>query len=183
MPAARLGPRQDIPTAGIVVVEGFSTGATIRELIGLPVAVAFSANNLFAVARQFRQAYPDAPIYIAGDNDHWKARELDARGRPKPNVGRIAAEKAASSVAGITILPEFKPEDRGTDWNDVFVSNGPGAFLEQWRTAVLVGKEQLMRRVAKGITSAPGGQQSSAMREQRDISTNQSESRSARGRS
>jgi putative DNA primase/helicase len=36
----------------VVICEGYATGATIYEITGIPVAVAFSSNNLVNITRQ-----------------------------------------------------------------------------------------------------------------------------------
>ena len=118
-----------------IIVEGYATGASIHEATGLPVAVAFQAGNLEAVATTLRSAHPDARIIIAGDNDHHRPRETGPDGRPKPNVGREAAEKAAETVGGFALLPRFAPDDQGTDWNDLAAANAEG-FAQQWRDGV-----------------------------------------------
>ncbi len=53
----------------IYICEGFATGATIHELTGKPVFVAFSASNLPAVALTVRQAFPNVEIILAADDD------------------------------------------------------------------------------------------------------------------
>lgn len=54
----------------LVVAEGFATAASIHEATGLAVAAAFSANNLFPVARALRQKYPSLPLVLAADDDY-----------------------------------------------------------------------------------------------------------------
>ncbi|MFC7556425.1 toprim domain-containing protein [Pseudoroseomonas wenyumeiae] len=103
------------PGAPLLVVEGYATGATLHEATGLPVAVAFNAGNLLAVAKAYRAADPSRPIVIAGDNDH----HLPRRAVPLPNVGKEKAEAAAAAVRGVAALPAFPPGDRGSDWNDL----------------------------------------------------------------
>ncbi|WP_158601027.1 MobF family relaxase [Teichococcus wenyumeiae] len=103
------------PGASLLVVEGYATGATLHEATGLPVAVAFNAGNLLAVAKAYRTADPSRPIVIAGDNDH----HLPRRAVPLPNVGKEKAEAAAAAVRGVAALPSFPPGDRGSDWNDL----------------------------------------------------------------
>jgi len=83
----------------IVIVEGYATGATIHEATSLGVVVAFNAGNLEAVALAVRSAHPDTRIIIAGDNDHHKPCGVGTGGRPKPNVGRVAAEEAATAAS------------------------------------------------------------------------------------
>jgi putative DNA primase/helicase len=45
----------------LCIAEGFATGATIFEATGYPVAVAFNAGNLLAVAKAMREKFPDLP--------------------------------------------------------------------------------------------------------------------------
>jgi phage/plasmid primase-like uncharacterized protein len=115
----------------LVIAEGYATAATIHELTGHAVAVAFNAGNLEPAARAFREGHPDLAILVAGDNDHRKARERLPDGRPKVNAGQEAAEKAANAVGGLALLPRFGADDRGTDWNDL-AAKGNRAFFEQW---------------------------------------------------
>ena len=103
------------PGSPLLVAEGYATGATLHEATGLPVAVAFNAANLLAVAKSYRAADPSRPIVIAGDNDH----HLPHRPVPLPNVGKEKAEAAAAAVGGVAALPSFPPGDRGNDWNDL----------------------------------------------------------------
>ena len=98
----------------IAIVEGFSTGATIHEAAGFPVAVAFSSGNLLAVAQETRRLYPRSPIIVCGDDD-WT---LPLRPIPLPNVGRENAIEAAEAVGGEAVFPVFAEGDYGTDWND-----------------------------------------------------------------
>jgi putative DNA primase/helicase len=115
------------PAAGsaILVAEGYATGATVHRATGQPVAVAFNAGNLAAVAEALRERYPDKPILIAGDNDHVKERQ------GRPNVGRDKAEEAAQRVAGFALLPRFGAHERGSDWNDLARSQGLEAVRGQ----------------------------------------------------
>ena len=120
----------------IVIAEGYSTAATIHELTGLAVAVAFTAGNLEPVARACRERYPMANIYIAGDNDHRRTLEHDASGHPKANVGRLAAERAAEASGGIAMLPQFEADDPGSDWNDLMLKKGRSEFCRQWQELI-----------------------------------------------
>lgn len=121
------------PSAPLVIAEGYATAASIHELTGLAVAVAFNAGNLESVATAFRDAHPDLPILIACDNDHHKPRGLRPNGVPKANAGRDAAERAAATTGATVLLPGFAADDRGTDWNDL-AAKGSQAFFDQWRS-------------------------------------------------
>jgi putative DNA primase/helicase len=107
------------PGGMLLIAEGYATAATLHEATGLPVAVAFHASNLIAVAQAYRAADPGLRIVIAGDNDHRREREIDTDGRPKDNVGRLKAEAAAQAVGGALLIPPFAPQQQGSDWNDL----------------------------------------------------------------
>lgn len=103
----------------LILVEGFATGATVHEAIGVPVAVAFSAGNLLAVARALRRQYPRARILLCADDDY----------RTPGNPGLAAAQSAALAVDGQVLAPVFtteRPQDHKgpTDWNDLHVIEG-----------------------------------------------------------
>ncbi|MGH8173272.1 MAG: toprim domain-containing protein [Rhodanobacteraceae bacterium] len=53
----------------VAVCEGFATGASIHEATNWPVAVAFDAGNLVAVAIALRTKHPRADIVLMADND------------------------------------------------------------------------------------------------------------------
>lgn len=128
---------QDDGKSPLLIAEGYATGADLNQQTGLPVAVAFNANNLAVVAMQFREKYPDRQIIIAGDNDHKREREIDAvTGKPKSNVGKEKAELAAEAVGGKAIVPPFGAKDKGSDWNDYRKIYGGEAVVSHVRTAV-----------------------------------------------
>jgi phage/plasmid primase-like uncharacterized protein len=102
------------PGVPLMITEGFATGATLRELTGLPVAVAFDSGNLLSVAEIYRARDATRPILLAGDNDH----HLPRREPPLPNVGREHAKAAALAVHGSVLIPQFPTDSLGTDWND-----------------------------------------------------------------
>ncbi|MDB5975047.1 MAG: hypothetical protein JWR07_1807 [Nevskia sp.] len=102
----------------LVIAEGWATGETIARLTGATVVVAFSSWNLEIVATEYRARFPKTLIVIAGDNDHRKPMEIGPDGQSKRNVGREAAETAAAAVKGYAVLPEFAPDENGSDWND-----------------------------------------------------------------
>lgn len=97
------------------IVEGFATGCTVHEKLGVSVVVAFSSWNLDPVARGIRKKYPDAEITIAADND------IHTVG----NAGLTKARKAALAVGGNIIYPDFTDVDGdGTDFNDYVIAGG-----------------------------------------------------------
>jgi putative DNA primase/helicase len=107
------------PGGMLLIAEGYATAATLHEITGLPVAVAFHASNLLPVAQGYRAADAGLRILIAGDNDHQREREIGADGRPKGNVGRAKAEAAAGVIGSDALIPPFEPHQSGSDWNDL----------------------------------------------------------------
>jgi len=102
------GPVVDV----LLLVEGFSTGATLRECLDVPVAVCFDAPNLVPAACHLRAKFPDAHFVIAADND------VLTEGNP----GIAYARKAAAQVNGCVVYPEFGQialKEKLTDWNDM----------------------------------------------------------------
>ncbi len=89
------------PDKPILICEGWATGASLFEADNYLTYVAFSANNLKAVAGYVRSLYPLNEIIICGDND-------------KSGVGQIAAKEVALAIGGKYIIPETM----GHDWND-----------------------------------------------------------------
>ena len=83
--------------AALCIAEGFATGATIHETTGYPVAVAFNAGNVGAVAKAMRDKFPDLPLILCADDD------TQARG----NLDLTTATEAARSVGGLLALPDF----------------------------------------------------------------------------
>lgn len=98
----------DLEKEKILIAEGFATGATLHKETGYPVVIAFNAGNLKPVAQAFRNQFPPKQLIICGDND---------RGTPN-NPGVEKATEAAQSVGAYLSIPEFLPDEPGTDWND-----------------------------------------------------------------
>jgi putative DNA primase/helicase len=94
----------------LLFAEGYSTGATLHELTGLPTIVTFSSGNMPEVAQKYKERYPQKTLVFAGDNDHTK--------EPNKNVGVLKANEAAERTQGYTLIPSFKKNQQGTDWND-----------------------------------------------------------------
>lgn len=61
-----------MPTAGgvLLLAEGYATGASLHAATGLPVAVAFDANNLVPVAEALRGRYKGIRILACADDDN-----------------------------------------------------------------------------------------------------------------
>lgn len=125
----------------LLIAEGYATAATLHEVTGLPVVVAFHSGNLPFVAEVYREKYPEKTILITGDNDHHKPIEK--------NVGRLKAEEAAQKVNGYTILPKFEKTDAGTDWNDLLKSKCRDEVLRQFHNGMKAAeRKQLMAKIA-----------------------------------
>lgn len=83
--------------AALCIAEGFATGATIFEATGYPVAVAFNAGNLLAVAKAMREKFPDLPLILCADDDS----------HTPGNPGLTKATEAARAVGGLLVIPDF----------------------------------------------------------------------------
>lgn len=105
----------------MLICEGFSTGASIREATGLPTIVAFDAGNLVSVGQYLRKKYPDARLIYCADND------TETKGNP----GRKYAEQAAVKTDGFVIWPEFPDGVSGSDFNDLATTQGLDAVKER----------------------------------------------------
>lgn len=82
------------------IAEGYATAATVHEVTGLPVVVAFDSGNLLPVAQAFYEHFTKIKIVIFGDDD----RETEG------NPGRTKAEEAAAAVGGVAVFPEMREE-------------------------------------------------------------------------
>ena len=87
----------------IFIAEGYATAATVREVTGCPVCVAFTAGNLREVSESVRSEFPRARIIIAADND------ANTDGNP----GVTKAIDAASRYRCELLIPSSHG-----DWND-----------------------------------------------------------------
>ncbi|RII26682.1 MAG: DNA primase [Geobacter sp.] len=99
------------PKDKLLVAEGYATAATVHEITGYAVAVAFNAGNLKPVAEALRAKLPDITLIICADDDH----------STEGNPGLTKATEAARAVNGLLAVPSF-PDNRGakdTDFNDL----------------------------------------------------------------
>ncbi|MBN8431826.1 PriCT-2 domain-containing protein [Microbulbifer salipaludis] len=86
---------QPDPRMPLVLVEGFATGASVREATGCPVVVCFDCGNLMPVAVQLRGHYPEQHLVFAADDD----------AGTKDNPGVSKARAAAKAVGGAVWIP------------------------------------------------------------------------------
>lgn len=117
------------PDKVLCIAEGFATGASIHEATGHAVAVAFSADNLLAVAKAMREKYPDIQLVLCADDD------TGTEGNP----GLTKATEAAHAAGGCLAIPNFgedRPE-KATDFNDLARHRGAEAVKAAIERAAL----------------------------------------------
>jgi len=104
------------PKEALIVCEGYATGASIHEAVGLAVAIAFNAGNLADTAKALRQQFPEISILVAADDDH----------QTEGNPGLTKAKAAAKAVGGVLVKPDFGEDapDGATDFNDLHQAAG-----------------------------------------------------------
>lgn len=150
----------------LLVAEGYATAATLYEATGLPVAVAFDAGNLAAVAMALHRRHKKARILICADDDTFSAG----------NPGVTCASAAAMEVGGAYVAPVFADADarqaafdthgqKLSDFNDLHLLEGLHVVRAQiearllalgWRTGQGAGRaKQPQGGVAVDPTTAP----------------------------
>ncbi|HEY6527103.1 MAG TPA: PriCT-2 domain-containing protein [Cellvibrionaceae bacterium] len=87
----------------VVIVEGYSTGASIHMARGWPVVVAIDSGNLPPVAVTVRSIFPNDVIIICADDD----RETEG------NPGLTKATEAAGLIGAAVCIPNFGGVQRG----------------------------------------------------------------------
>jgi putative DNA primase/helicase len=102
----------------LLIAEGVATAYSVHHATGYPVACAFSAGNLSAVAKELRAKFPAVRLVIAADND------AETRGNP----GLTKAREAAAAVGGSIAVPEL--EGRKVDFNDLALAKGADALRQ-----------------------------------------------------
>lgn len=103
------------------ITVGFSTGATIREITGAAVVVAFIKENLRPVAQIIRSENEFIQIVVAGDDDVFK----------DPDIGSTEALEAALAVDGFFAIPEFKNDEFTTNYNELARLEGKDVVFQQ----------------------------------------------------
>lgn len=139
------------PSGVVIIAEGYATAATIYEVTGHAVAVAFNANNIKPVAQELRKQYPNITIIVAADDDyiqkctHCKKPTLVENPKCehcgedhlKTNPGIEAAEQVVNIVGGRMVVPNFQDEngndirnrEKLTDFNDLAMHSQGGTHL------------------------------------------------------
>lgn len=96
----------------VFVAEGYATAATIFELTGCTVYVAFDCGNLKDVCFSVMARHPDAIKLIASDDDRFTYE-------PVANPGQTKANEICEETDFHNMKPNFKSNENGTDWNDL----------------------------------------------------------------
>lgn len=123
----------------IILCEGYSTAATIRQAAGDTVVVCFDVGNLLPVAKVIREKYPETEIIIAADNDQFKP-ELG-------NIGLDTAIRAAIEIDAKIAVPEFKDTStKPTDFNDLATLEGHQVVSDQIKAARPIDKAEALKR-------------------------------------
>lgn len=112
----------------LLICEGWATGKTLHAATGLPVAVAFSAGNLFNAAKVIRDKYPSARITVCADND------IKPDGT---NPGVKAAKAAAAAVGGYLAIPPTPG-----DFNDYHAAHSGNSEITEVLASGRNDKEQ-----------------------------------------
>lgn len=100
----------------LIVAEGYATAGSITEATNMPTVAAFDSGNLEPVAKALKEAYPDKPIIIAGDDDISQSCKMKVKDKASVNVGREKALETAKAVGGVAVFPVFaKGEVPGKD--------------------------------------------------------------------
>ncbi|MGY2492839.1 LPD7 domain-containing protein [Cupriavidus sp. CP313] len=144
----------------LVIGEGYATMASLSGALGYPTVATFNSGNLLPVARALREAFPDRPIVVAGDDDLATKAEIGI------NPGRKYAEAAGAAVGGLVIFPKFAPGEQSpdskdfTDFNDLATKSAVGAagMAEQVRRQVgaWITRHQQRHRPAVAETTPKG---------------------------
>ena len=132
--------------AALAICEGFATGASIHEATGHPVAVAFNAGNLWAVAKAMREKFPDMKLILCADDDQ----------HTEGNPGIRKATEAALSVGGLLAVPAFSSDrpEGATDFNDMAALHG----LEAVKQAIAHATTPVMSEYQAEAESPPAGE-------------------------
>ena len=144
----------DDGTRLVGVAEGYATAATVHEVMGWPVAVAFDCGNLAPVARACWVRWPWAVPVLCADNDS----------RTEGNPGVTAATHAAGLLAAPVVIPATAAEDWAGDWNDLAAQAGREtvraqivAQLDGQRDALEARARTAAERVSRALGLLGGG--------------------------
>jgi putative DNA primase/helicase len=112
--------------------EGYATCATAYAATGIGAIVCFDCGNLLAVAKLFREKYPDMRLVFIADNDQWTTKPIE-------NPGIHYANQAARAVGGdvCVAVPIFADlSTKPTDFNDLGQLEGADTVKGQILAAI-----------------------------------------------
>ena len=108
---------QDLSTAKrIWLVEGWATSASLHEMTGESVVVAFTAGNLGAVMDKLVQKYSDAELKLCADDDRATAAKPHMNGK---NPGLYYAQEVQKRHPQIALYKPMFPPDAPQGLSDV----------------------------------------------------------------
>ncbi|QTL41116.1 toprim domain-containing protein [Xenorhabdus budapestensis] len=122
----------------IIIAEGYATALTVSQLHEGLVLAALDEGNLSTVAGLVREQWTTAKIILAADNDWHELGELDDKGKPKKNVGKITAEQTAKAIDGWIALP---PTEYKADWDDYRQRHGIEAARQAFNEELYLVEE------------------------------------------
>jgi len=151
-----------VPVDVILITEGYATGATLYEATGLPVVVAFDANNLLPVGEAITKHYRNIKIIFCADDDAFSKCKICGKSvnvndsaicphcselHKKKNTGVETASLAAMQLGGYHVKPRFSDEaarfehyskNKGklTDFNDLHLMDGLHTVRTQIEAAI-----------------------------------------------
>jgi len=117
----------------LILVEGYSTAASVYEATQIPVACVFSANFLLDAASKFRKL-TGARFILALDNDD-------------NGVGEKKAQECASAVLNCAVR---LPSERG-DYNDLYLKHG----LDKVKAELMEHKLGIQKYAVRNLVGKP----------------------------
>jgi hypothetical protein len=118
----------------IAVGEGYATGASARmsvsAMIDLPVALAFSAGQIMAVAKRLRVSYPDAHLLFLADDDYQLTQRYVERLREEFKVSALVAIDGqphlvlADDAAEVTVTAWWRTDPQGIRYIEADIRRG-----------------------------------------------------------
>lgn len=135
----------------ILLAEGITTGFTVYEATGYPVAITYNCHNLLNVAKILRKNHPHTKLLIISDDDSWHS-EINLR-----DAGVKAAKNVCANIEDTSyVLPDFEALDlsekqlsklKPTDMNDLFVHLVSGGVDDADAFAII--REQILTAAFK----------------------------------
>lgn len=172
------------PSHILLIAEGYATAASLHMATGLPVAMAFDANNIIPVVEALKKHYHKINVLICADDDRF-ARCLACKEpvylpdnpelcpsctepHKRTNAGIKSAELASLQTNCRWITPKFtdesacldhykKNQGKLTDFNDLHFKDGLHTVRIQVESAIdHLGWQRTSQ--ARGVTSQGGGE-------------------------